>query len=66
LLALEFGIPNVRRLKSMITPNEFYVWNWIIRERQKAEAGDKTAFQMTDEEKITAFAKRKGLIDDNG
>ena len=47
----------------MITLQEFYTWNWITQERQKAEAGDKTAFRITDAEAIEAFRKRKGMAD---
>lgn len=57
------GIPSVRKLKRMITLQEFYTWQWILRERSKAEAGDKTAFQMTDDEKVKAWMKRKGMGD---
>ena len=45
----------------MLTLQEFYTWNWILQQRQKAEAGDKRAFRATEAEEIEAFAKRKGL-----
>lgn len=44
----------------MLTPNEFYTWTWIMQERQKAEAGDKTAFQASDKELAEAWLARKG------
>ena len=55
------GIPSVKQLKSMLTPDEFYTWTWVLKEKQKAEAGDKSAFDATAEEKIAAFRKRKGM-----
>ena len=57
-------MPSVRRLKMMVTPQEFYTWNWIIRERQKAEAGDKTAFQPSDEELAAQWIAKKGKTAD--
>lgn len=38
---------------------EFYTWRWIVQERRKAEAGDKTAFGPTNEELAAEYLKRK-------
>lgn len=38
---------------------EFYTWRWVIQERRKAEAGDKTAFGPTDAELAAAYLKKK-------
>lgn len=59
------GIPSVRRLKRLITPQEFYTWCWVLQEKQKAEGGDKKAFQASDEEKVKAWMKRKGMTDED-